>query len=122
MTWTGWVNSAIGGRRPARSFWKQSPHLLQPSIQHPYNIQAREEPELLSETVPNCCYLPGLVPHLLGPGCALAFKHTREVGVGGFVPHGTQYTAPSSQAGLAKPGLGRHSNLALSGRTGVEGC
>lgn len=69
-----------------------------------HHIQAPEDSELLSETVPDSCYLPSLVSPLLGPGCALAFKHNREVRAGGSVPDGTRHTAPSSRQGWESQG------------------
>lgn len=109
-TWTGWLNSAAGGRRPGQGFWKWRPHLPQKGIgfRVTHHIQAPRDPELLSETAPYSCSLPGLAPQWLGPGSALAFKHIQEVRVGGFIGNG-----PQQPTGWAKPGLGIHSGWAL---------
>lgn len=93
-------------QRPEQGFWKQSSLLLQtgtrPLVTH--HIQAPEDSELLSETVPGSCYLPSLVSQPLGPGCALAFKHIQEVRAGGSVTDGTRHTAPSSRQGWQSQG------------------
>lgn len=116
VTWTGWVNPALGARRPDRRFWKQSPHLLQPGIQPPCNIQSCS-----LRLSPNSCSLPGLVPLVLGPGCALAFKHTQEVGGGWICPTWNPGHSPQQPGSIGKARAWENTATQLSGRTEVGG-